>query len=375
MKKIITISLAMSILITIFCVGLNINADTVKKYKVTLTDINPDTPIDTRLSGILWTKTANVNGTSLGIGDSVVFDSLNITANCSVNGTYQGVVIYKDSESLGLTSVGNGKDVIVGATKQTIPSTYPDIQEKFEKSPGSVQFAFEFNVEEITVEESISPSETATSTETSTATETASETPSSTAIETATSTETSTATETPSNTATETPSSTATNTPSNTATSTVSTTPKVCTTGKYVLNVSGNTNCNIQIMQGEFKGKISQKMITSCVNGLNDTKIYYNGKWSKGFTLNQGTNEIDVGGKKVNVYVRRNNSGSLEVDGKATKLNTSGTTSKSYYTYSNGRVLPKTGESSSSKLPFVAGGIAFIGLGIGLFITLKKRMI
>jgi len=357
MKKIITISLAMSILITIFCVGLNINAGTeTKKYKTTFSDVTSDDI--TALNGITWTKTASVNGVSISKGSSYTFDAFNLTANCKVVGKYDGHIVYEGSSPQDFNKLGYN-EVTVNAEKKILTSQYEDINTKIANYANNVVFIFTFNVEELTVEASTSPSETATSTATETATSTASETATSTASETATST----ASETATSTASETPGATSTSTPKCTNT----------TTGKYVLNVSGNTNCNIQIMQGEFRGKITQKMVTSCVNGLRNTKIYYNGKWSKGFTLNQGTNEIEVDGEKVNVYVRRNTA--TELSTSDTKLSAKGDSKKSYYTYSNGRVLPKTGESSSSKLPFVAGGIAFIGLGIGLFVSLKKRII
>ena len=124
-------------------------------------------------------------------------------------------------------------------------------------------------------------------------------------------------------------------------------------------------------MQGEFKGEFTQEITTSNVNGLDDTKIWYNGKWSKGFKLNQGYNEIDVNGEAVKVYVQKTN----QKSGSSTLATDESSAKKSYYTYSSGSVLPKTGESATSKLPVIGGGLALICLGIGLVITLKKRVI
>jgi len=374
MKKIITISLILSIFITIAVLNLNMFASETKNYKTTLNNVTHGN-LSNPLSEIVWSNTAKVNGISFTNGSTHTFSAFNLTADCAVTGTYKGVTIYKGSASNALNIVGDNT-VDVEATKQDIAEEYEDIIEKFENANNIIEFKFKFEVEEMTATET--ETETATETTTPTATETVTETPTSTSTSTETTTPTATPTET--ETLTATPIETATETTTETETVT-----PACTSGKYVINVSGNINSNIQIMQGEFEGKITQKMLTSNINSLGDTKICYNGKWSRGFKLNQGYNEIDVNGEKVKINVRRAGTSSLTVTGinstssdssdSSDKSDSSDSSDKSYYTYSSGKVLPKTGESTTNKLTLFCGGIALICLGTGLFIVLKKKYI
>jgi LPXTG-motif cell wall-anchored protein len=151
-------------------------------------------------------------------------------------------------------------------------------------------------------------------------------------------------------------------------------------------------------MQGDFTSKITKKINTYYGNSLN-TKLCIDGKWSNKFSVKTGINEIMIGKQKVKIYVKRNNTDEIikteTADTETADTETADSTADSTadtkteivdsdsdsdsdsdytYTYTDGKIekLPQTGDFTD--YTYLMGGVAFLVLGIGVFITFKKKI-